>query len=960
MASQTQSAPRFARLTSRNVNWALAAVALILLVLVGRVIEHWRNVEDVQGLFAWLVPVRPLVAVTLLGIVFVALLRARRHAAKLAEEISLQLRDTRNSLAEVQQLARLGDWSYKFDTRSLTCSEQALHLFGFDPAGRQPSYARCLRQVHRRDRLRFQALVGEAARRGRGFEMELRTREADGRLRWLHFVTLPMVDEFAQVFLLRGTVMDVTERKRKELCSSITHEVTRHLAEREPIAAVTPRIVESICTTMAWDCGVRWSWDAEHAVLACNEGWSVAAPEAQAFLDSVRSGALVSDPQGLLRRVVDGGAPLWVADAAQERGCAVAAMAARSGLRGIFAFPVITGAGVIGSMVFFSRDRGDADEELLATLRGIGSQIGLFCERREAEAALRHSQERLHGIVHAALDAIVAVDETFKVVVFNPAAEKIFACSAAEAIGSRFDRFIPERLRKVHEQHVAEFINASDAERKPGETTELVALRADGVEFPVEASISKLTQGDKPLYSVMLKDISDRKRDEARLTFLANYDPLTSLPNRNLFNQRLQRALARAQRFNKCLAVLFIDLDRFKYVNDTLGHATGDAVLQAVANRLMGCLRQTDTVARLGGDEFAVLVEEIADTRFAGTVARKLLAAVAQPVMLGDQEYHITMSIGISTCPADGRDGATLLKNADIAMYRAKEHGRNNLQFYTPAMNAHSLARLSLESGLRHALERGEFVLHYQPKVNIASARVTGMEALVRWNRPQGGLVPPGEFISLAEETGLIVPIGEWVLRAACERNRAWQREGLAPLRVAVNLSARQFAQASLVSEVARVLDAAGLDPELLELEITESMIMEDPQRAIQTLRRLKSMGIALAIDDFGTGYSSLGYLKRFPIDHIKIDRSFVKDIPGSADDMIITRTIIAMTHNLRLKAIAEGVETQAQHDFLREHGCDELQGYFFSRPLPERDFLALVLAHQGRTGRGAAYGGKE
>jgi diguanylate cyclase (GGDEF)-like protein len=395
--------------------------------------------------------------------------------------------------------------------------------------------------------------------------------------------------------------------------------------------------------------------------------------------------------------------------------------------------------------------------------------------------------------------------------------------------------------------------------------------------------------------------------------------------------------------------VLFIDLDRFKNVNDTLGHDAGDRVLQAIAGRLKGCLREVDTLARLGGDEFGLLVEQVSDTRFVGNVARKLLKAVAEVLVVDGQEYHITASIGISTYPADGSDATTLLKNADIAMYRAKDRGKDNSQFYAAAMNAHSMARLSLETGLRHALERGEFLLHYQPKVDIASGRITGMEALVRWMRPESGLVSPADFIPLAEETGLIVPIGAWVLKTACERNRAWQLQGMPPLRVAVNLSARQFVQANLVSEVARVLDASGLAPASLELEITESMVMDNPERAIQTLRQLKSMGIALAIDDFGTGYSSLGYLKRFPIDNIKIDRSFIKDIPHSNDDATITRTIIDMTHNLRLKVVAEGVETAAQLDFLREHGCDEMQGYYFSRPLAEDAFLTLVQAQENR-----------
>jgi diguanylate cyclase (GGDEF)-like protein len=390
------------------------------------------------------------------------------------------------------------------------------------------------------------------------------------------------------------------------------------------------------------------------------------------------------------------------------------------------------------------------------------------------------------------------------------------------------------------------------------------------------------------------------------------------------------------------LAILFIDLDRFKNINDTLGHEAGDRVLKQVAERLLGCLREGDTVGRLGGDEFVVLIEELAQPMHVAAVAQKIIAAVAQPVVLEAHEFHITASIGISTYPDDSEDMQGLLKNADISMYRAKEQGKNNYQFYSALMNIHTLDRLALESGLRHALERNEFLLHYQPKVDIGSGRITGMEALLRWQRPGQELIPPAQFIALAEETGLIVPIGEWVLRTACARNKSWREEGLPPLRIAVNLSARQFAHANLLQDVARALRETGLDPAALEFEITESMVMHDPERAVTLLTRLKAMGIHLSIDDFGTGYSSLSYLKRFPIDSVKIDRSFIHDIPGDADDAAITRAIIAMAHSLRLKVIAEGVETEEQLSFLRELGCDEMQGYYFSEPLAEDEFLRL------------------
>jgi diguanylate cyclase (GGDEF)-like protein len=434
-----------------------------------------------------------------------------------------------------------------------------------------------------------------------------------------------------------------------------------------------------------------------------------------------------------------------------------------------------------------------------------------------------------------------------------------------------------------------------------------------------------------------------RRQAEERVHHLAHYDELTGLPNRSMFNQRLSHALIQARRNDKPLAILFIDLDRFKNINDTLGHEAGDLVLKEVAQRLLGCLREGDTVGRLGGDEFVVLIEELPEPMHVAAVAQKILAAVVKPFVVGAQEFNITASIGISTYPDDGEDMQGLLKNADISMYRAKEQGKNNYQFYSALMNIHTVERMALESGLRRALERNEFLLHYQPKVDIGSGRITGMEALLRWQRPGQELIPPAKFIALAEETGLIVPIGEWVLRTACARNQSWQEQGLPPLRMAVNLSARQFAHANLLQDVARVLHDTGLDPAALELEITESMVMHDPERAVTLLTMLKAMGIHLSIDDFGTGYSSLSYLKRFPIDSVKIDRSFIHDVPGDADDAAITRAIIAMAHSLRLKVIAEGVETEEQLSFLREHGCDEMQGYYFSEPLAEDQFLRLL-----------------
>lgn len=391
------------------------------------------------------------------------------------------------------------------------------------------------------------------------------------------------------------------------------------------------------------------------------------------------------------------------------------------------------------------------------------------------------------------------------------------------------------------------------------------------------------------------------------------------------------------------VAVMLIDLDRFKVINDTLGHAIGDRLLQEVAQRLTGCLREGDTVARLGGDEFMLLLPGVEHTKSTIKIVQKILETFKSPFYFNDHELHITTSIGIALYPDDGEDAQTLLKNADTALHRAKEQGRNNYQFYTSTMNATALERLSLEGKLRHALEREEFVVYYQPQVSLSTGQIVGMEALVRWRHPDLGLIPPMKFIPLAEETGLIIPLGFWVLRTACAQNKAWQKAGYPPLRVAVNLSTRLFKQQTFIQVVAQTLHETGLDPDYLELELTEGIIMENIETTITTLKELKKMGVHISVDDFGTGYSSLAYLKRFPIDTLKIDRSFVLDITTDPDDAMIAMLIINVAHHLKLRVIAEGVETKEQLAFLRSHGCDEIQGYLFSRPLPAEEFVRLL-----------------
>ncbi len=464
--------------------------------------------------------------------------------------------------------------------------------------------------------------------------------------------------------------------------------------------------------------------------------------------------------------------------------------------------------------------------------------------------------------------------------------------------------------------------------------TDKAALQA--VKRNLEARVKART-------AALEREIAERRTYEVELERLASHDTLTQLPNRQLLLDRLHHALDQARRSGSPAAVLFIDLDRFKVINDSLGHTGGDELLQAVAHRLQTCVRVTDTVARLGGDEFVIVLEGLSKDESTVTITRKVLDAMSVPFTVADQEVFVNCSIGIGQFPKDGDDAQTLLKNADTALHRVKAQGRNGFQFYTAAMNARASERLALETSLRRALEREELTLYYQPQVDLKSGGVIGLEALLRWRHPHLGLLLPATLVPLAEETGLIIAIGEWVLRSACAQAKDWQNTGQPVLPIAVNLSARQFMQADLTDRVIQILEDSGLPNGYLKLEVTESLLMQDVERAVMILQDFKSQGIQLAIDDFGIGYSSLNHLKRFPIDWLKIDRSFVRDITTDPDDAAITATVIDMAHHLKLGVIAEGVETEAQLSFLTSRSCNAIQGYFFSPPLTAQDAAALL-----------------
>ncbi len=488
---------------------------------------------------------------------------------------------------------------------------------------------------------------------------------------------------------------------------------------------------------------------------------------------------------------------------------------------------------------------------------------------------------------------------------------------------------------------------------------DLAAMKAGAADYLVRADLSAVLLGRSIRYAI------ERKRAENRILTLAYYDDLTGLPNRVLFLDRLNFCIANARRREALVAVLICDLDNFKRINDTLGHEAGDLLVREVGERVSACVRENDsvgrldeghnknTVARQGGDEFTLLLGEIRNIHDAARVAQRILGSLARPFDLRGHEVFVSASIGIAIFPQDGVDADTLVKNGDAAMYHAKDRGKNNYQFYKKEMNATSFQRLSLETSLRRALEREEFLLYYQPVVNLYTGKLVSAEALVRWQHPDMGLISPADFIPLAEETGMIVPLGEWVLLAACAQNKAWQQAGLPLVRVAVNLSCQQFAERNLARVVEEVLEETGLAADYLGLEITESLMMRNVDASIAVLRELSSMGVSLSLDDFGTGYSSLSYLKRFPLDILKIDRSFVREIPHDNDDVTLTRVILAMAGNLGLKVVAEGVENQEQLEFLKNQGCDMMQGYLVSPPVSVADFRDILVREASGKGIG-------
>lgn len=781
--------------------------------------------------------------------------------------------------------------------------------------------------------------------------------ERRGESQWASVTKVPMRDAAGNIIGTVGISRDITEHKMSARRREMEHTIAGVLADATTAEVAFPKVIQTICEGLDWDCGFHWSWDESSELLRCREHWvrpaEVMDEFVQASLGMVNEApaAAASTPSGgLVRRVWAGAKPVWLPDVARMADFRRAPAAQRADLHGAFAFPIMMEGRPWGVMEFFSHEIREPDEALLQVVRAIGNQIGQFIRRKETEHALRESEEQFRQLAgHIPQVFWICDADRHRAVYVSPAYQELTGVD-------------PETL-KTRAHGWLDFVHPDDRQQVMTARKEAASgrydqtfriIRPDGEMRWVRDRAFPVYDAAGSVYRIagICEDITEKKFAEERLAHLAHFDILTGLPNRTLFLDRLRQAMTLARRHDRATGVMFLDLDRFKLANDTFGHSAGDRLLKHVAERLVACVREGDTVGRFGGDEFGIVLADMHSPEDVRLVAQKIVDVFQSPFELEGHEVFITASIGISLYPADSDDELELMKNADTAMYRAKESGRNKYEFYSRDMNTRSLQRLSLESKLRRALERGEFLLHYQPKASLATRQITGFEALLRWAAGGRKLVSPADFVPLLEDTGLIVPVGEWVIDTACRQLMAWREAGVRMVPIAINLSARQFREKNLAAAVERILCMHDIQPCMMEIEITESFLMANTDEAVRTLSHLKALGLRLSVDDFGTGYSSLAYLRRFPLDTLKIDRSFVSEVTTNTDGANITRAVIGLSHNLGLNVVAEGVETEAQLAFLYAESCGEMQGYYFSRPLPAEESLQWLRENRTLPGR--------
>jgi diguanylate cyclase (GGDEF)-like protein/PAS domain S-box-containing protein len=851
-----------------------------------------------------------------------------------------RIRETTARLNLALDSSNLAIFTWEIETGAVYLSDHWNEILGGPPAEILTTLQALTAQIHPEDGEQFrEALYAVVRGEVSYYRVEYRARAHNGEWCWLCGQG-SIAERNANGYALRivGTNADITARKQAENDArrhahefELLYDVTRELAVYRDLPGLLQSVVECATKLLGAAAGSIWQYDAQRHDLVL----SVARNSPLDF------GARLALGQGLAGRVAAQRQPVILDDYStwEHR----APEFAGKPLHASLAVPLLCRGELIGVLKVCENVPGirrytDDDARLLSLL---ASPAAAAIERMRAEEDLRRSEARFRSLTKLSSDWYWEQDEDLRLRRVSGGMLEEAGFPASQYLGLH-----------IWELPGIEFCEPSWAEHHecllrqlPFRDVVYLIKNAEGRLFYHSISGEPVfdNEGGFQGYRGVGSDITERRKSEQRIHRLAHFDALSGLPNRIMFTQRLQQAIARSEREQKPLAVLFMDLDRFKNINDSFGHPAGDRLLQEVAERIVHTLRESDTVARLGGDEFVVLVEAFEAAGEISAVARKLLEAVSQPFVIDGQECHISGSMGISTYPQDSKDVQSLLRDADVAMYRAKEKGKNTFEFYSAHMNMYAFERLAMESSLHRGLERDEFVLHYQPKVELATGRILSAEALVRWKRPDGTLVWPADFIPLAEECGMIEQLGAWVLRAACLQARQWQAAGLQQVSIAVNLSARQFLNERLLATVSEIIEETGTDPALLELEITESLMVRNPDQAAELLHALKMMGVRLALDDFGTGYSSLSYLKRFPFDSVKIDRSFIHDIPYDQDDAAITRAVIAMAHSLRLTVTAEGVENAAQVDFLGINGCDAVQGNFFSPALNGRDFETLL-----------------
>jgi len=772
-----------------------------------------------------------------------------------------------------------------------------------------------------------QLRAGETTR----FQAEQRYLHADGYAGWaLVSISLMRDPDRRPLYYVLG-IDDVISHQKIERLRAIPFAMTRMLADAAASEDAPRGILQRLCEDLGWEIGQLWVREGERDVLRLRDFWHALSPEIATAQDATLETSLLPGID-FPDRVWVRREPVWVADIARDPDFAPSAAAAS--LHGAFGFPILNGDEVTGVVNFYRREICHPDMGLLTLVTAIGSQIGQFIERKRAERALHETAERTRAVLDNVADGIITTDESGMIEFFNRAAQRLFGYRLAEAHGQNARMLMAEPYRRDFVSHLNIYLRPGKHPVSVSGSRELWGQRKDGSTFPMEFRASEMLLNGERRFVGILHDISEQRAQKEALEYQSLHDPLTGLPNRTLFNDRLRQAIVVAHRERKSLILLIMDMDRFKEVNDTLGHQIGDLLLQQVALRLAATLRQSDTVARLGGDEFAVLPASGTDLNGGSRAAQKILQALEHPFVVDGRNIDVGASIGIAHWPDHGEEAETLMRHADVAMYAAKR-AKRGYAVYAPQQDEHTAAHLALIGELRHAIAHDDLLLHYQPTVALDSRKPAGVEALVRWRHPKLGLLPPGKFIPAAEETELVQPLARWVLNQGLRQLRNWVDAGL-EMELAVNLSAWNLHDPDFPELTSDLLETWGVEPARLKLEITESSIMQ--QSAIETVMRLSALGVGLSIDDFGTGYSSLAYLKRLPVTEIKIDKSFITAMTGDSASVSIVRSIIELGHNMGLKVVAEGVENREPWDTLLTLGCDLAQGNYLCPPIPAAD----------------------